>query len=193
MMAWLKASGLNRLIALSGALSALLLVWMNAVDMRNFQAALPHYAIPDFMAGGYDSAYLASLRLALGGAPDAAQTLRTMHMTADLILPVTLSVCLALVMLRFLSGSTLFGRVLRPAHVRALLVLPAVYAIVDYAENAASLLYFPPSEPSDLQIRWIETLLPWLTASKYMALAIIAVLLLRHMLLIRLSGKDTQS
>jgi hypothetical protein len=181
------------MMALSGGLSALLLLWMNVVDMRHFQAALPNFDIPDFMAGGYGSAYLASLRLALNGAPDAAQTLRTMHIMADLVLPLSLSVFIALVMLCFLEGSTLFGCVLQPQHIRGLLVLPAVYAIVDYAENAASLLYFPPSEPSDLQIRWIETVLPWLTASKFMVLAIIAVLLLRHVLLIRLSGKDTQS
>lgn len=184
---------INRLITFSGLGSAALIGWMNLVDAKQFHAHLPHYEIPDFMAGGYDAAYIINLREALTGSPEAGAVLRNMHLAADMVSPLVLGVFMALMIIRYLTGSKLFGRVLQRAHIMLLLLLPAGFVISDYAENITSLMYFPPSDPGEPLASKMASLLPWLTSFKFLFITVVALLLIRQFLMIRIANQAEKS
>lgn len=184
---------INRLITVTGLGSAALIGWMNLVDARQFHVHLPNYEIPDFMAGGYDVAYLVSLRQALTGSPEAADVLRHMHLAADMVSPLLLGVFMALMIIRHLTGSVLLGRVMQRTHILLLLLLPAGFVISDYAENITSLMFFPPSNPGEPLASQMAAILPWLTSFKFLFIAVVALLLIRQFLMIRIANRAEKS
>ena len=188
-----KSPLVNRLITVTGLASAALIGWMNLVDAEHFHALLPNFEIPDFMAGGYDVAYLVSMREALKGATEAADVIRHMHLTADMVSPLMLGLFMGLLILRHITGSVLFGRVMTSGHILLLLLLPAGFVVSDYAENIVSLMYFPPSEPSEPLASQLASVLPWLTSLKFLFIAIVALLMVRQFLMIRIANKAEKS
>jgi len=188
-----KSPLVNRLITATGLASATLIGWMNLVDAEQFHALLPNFEIPDFMAGGYDVAYLAALREALKGATEAADVIRHMHLTADLVSPLMLGLFMGLLIIRHITGSVLFGRVMQQSQIMLLLLLPAGFVVSDYAENIVSLMYFPPSEPTEPLESQLATVLPWLTSLKFLFIAIVALFMVRQFLMIRIANKAEKS
>ena len=188
-----KSPYINRSITVTGLVSAALIGWMNLVDAEHFHALLPNFEIPDFMAGGYDVAYLFSLREALKGATEAADVIRHLHLTADMVSPLMLGLFMGLLIIRHITGTVLFGRVMERGHILLLLFLPTGFIVSDYAENIVSLMYFPPSDPSEPLATQIAIVLPWLTSVKFLFIAIVALLMLRQFLMIRIARKTEKT
>ncbi len=185
---------LNRAIMGCGAVSALLFGRMFFFDAtafaQVFPQAGPQWSMPDFLFSGYDTVYLQNLRNALENAPEAAQAMRSMHLGADLLFPLVFGLFLGLLIVRYMTGAVLFGRVMTRRHVLVLLVLPLGYGISDYAENITSLLYFQPSQPSVTLQHQLSSVLPWCTGLKFMFITVIAIILLRPFLFHRFISKS---
>ena len=79
------------------------------------------------------------------------------------------------------------------SHILLLLLLPAGFVVSDYAENIVSLMYFPPSEPSEQFASQLASVLPWLTSLKFLFIAIVALLMVRQFLMIRIANKAEKS
>lgn len=161
----------------SGVFSAALLVWMNLGFAWSFSELTGGRAIPDLDIESTGQGLLA-LKMVLESKPDAAVLLRNMHLGPDLVLPATLGLFIVLLMRRVASGASLYGR---PAErlLPALIALPVVYVVVDYAENIVSLLLFPPASPAPGTAGLLAEALSWLTRLKFAALVIAGILVLR--------------
>ncbi|RKE86032.1 hypothetical protein [Rhizobium sp. AG855] len=161
----------------SGAVSALLLVWMNLGFVGAFAELTGGRAMPDLDIDSTAQS-LIDLKLLLEARPEAADMLRNMHLGPDLLLPAVLGLVLALLLRRVAPGARLYGR---PAErlLPALLTMPVVYVAADYAENIASILLFPPSLPEDATASLLATAIVWLTRLKFAALVISGILVLR--------------
>ncbi|MBA4799240.1 MAG: hypothetical protein H2043_17725 [Rhizobiales bacterium] len=161
----------------SGALSAALLGWMNLSFALPFTGLTGGRAIPDLDIESTGQGLLA-LRSLLETRPEAADLLRAMHLGPDLVLPAILGLFLVLLMRRVAIGAGLYGR---PAErlLPFLLALPIGYILVDYLENLASLMLFPPASPAPGTATLLAEALSWLTRLKFAALVISGILILR--------------
>lgn len=161
----------------SGAISAVLLGWMNLGFVSRFAELTGGRAMPDLDIESTGQGLLA-LKSVLEARPEAADLLRAMHLGPDLVLPAVLGLFLVLLMRRAVSGAGLYGR---PAErlLPALLALPTAYVVVDYAENVVSLMLFPPSVPTPETASLLAEALAWLTRLKFAALIISGILVLR--------------
>ncbi|MHA7969874.1 hypothetical protein [Rhizobium sp. CAU 1783] len=161
----------------SGALSAVLLAWLNLGFAATFRELTGGRPMPDL---DIDSSRegLAALKSMLEGRPEAAGLLRTLHLGPDLVLPAALGLFLFLLMRRVAKGANLYGR---PAErlLPALLALPLAYGAIDYAENVVALMLFPPSLPTPGAASLLAGALVWLTRLKFLALVVSGVLVLR--------------
>lgn len=161
----------------SGALSAVLLVWMNRSFASPFAELTGGRAMPDLDIESTGEGLL-TLKAVLETRPDAAELLRAMHFGPDLVLPAVLGLFLVLLMRRVAPGAGFYGR---PAArlLPALLAVPIAYVIVDYAENIASLMLFPPSLPLPDTANLLAEALAWLTRLKFATVVISGILILR--------------
>jgi hypothetical protein len=165
------------LIWMSGVFSAALLAWMNLGFASRFAELTGGRSLPDLDIESTGERLLA-LKGVLETRPEAAELLRSMHLGPDLFLPAVLGLFLVLLMRRVAPGSGLYGR---PAErlLPALLSLPIAYIVVDYAENIASFMLFPPSSPVPDTASILAEALAWLTRVKFAALVISGILVLR--------------
>jgi hypothetical protein len=161
----------------SGALSVLLLGWMNLGFVSRFADLTGGRAMPDLDIESTGEGLLA-LKAVLETRPEAAELLRAMHLGPDLFLPAVLGLFLVLLMRRVAPGAGLYGR---PAErlLPALLAVPIAYVMVDYAENIASLMLFPPSLPRPETANLLAEALAWLTRLKFATVVISGILILR--------------
>ncbi|MFN4205565.1 MAG: hypothetical protein ACK4HG_04165 [Agrobacterium albertimagni] len=161
----------------SGVLSAVLLVWMNLGFALPFAELTGGRAMPDLDIESTLQSLL-DLKAVLEARPEAAALLRGMHLGPDLLLPAILGLFLLLLMRRVAKGASLYGR---PAErlMPILMALPVAYALIDYAENAVSLMLFAPSTPSPDAATPLAQALVWLTRLKFVALVVSGILVLR--------------
>jgi hypothetical protein len=162
---------------LTGLISAGLLVVMNLRDAARFCELTHGRTMPDFDVGSTPESLLA-LRDFLASRPEAAETLRAMHLQADLVLPAALTLFLILAIRRLVPGAIVYGR---PAEklLPLLLVFPILYGLTDYVENAISLMLFPPAAPEPAFAALLANALGWATRLKFLAVTIAGVTVVR--------------
>lgn len=164
----------------TGLLSALLLAYMNLHDAKLFAALTMNRAMPDFnLQASPDSLLL--LRDDLASKPEAAAVLRSMHLYPDMLLPAVLTVFLVLIIRRLTPGAIVYRRAAETL-LPAFLVLPILYGLSDYVENAASLMLFPPASPAPGTLGTLADILFWATRIKYLAATIAGLVVLRLIL-----------
>lgn len=165
------------LLALSGAL----LGWMFFGLDPEFQRLSGAGGFLDARLAGYDADAVLALQAALSdpARADARDLVQLMYLGPDLVLPLVLTLSLCLRFRGHAPGAVLYGRRLDVRHARLLCLLPIAYGLVDYAENASFLLYFPPAAPGPTLSALIPVLLPWMSSVKLMFLAISVLLVLR--------------
>lgn len=165
---WLWATGL---------LAAVLLAYLNLHDARLFASLTMNRTIPDSDLQASPASLLA-LRDYLATRPEAADVLRSMHLYPDLLLPAVLTTFLALLIRRLTPGAVVFRR---PAEMLlpGFLVIPLVYGLADYVENAVSLMFFPPATPTTALAGTLAVLLFWATRVKFLAATVAALIILR--------------
>lgn len=113
----------------------------------------------------------------------AAVLLFWIYAGPDLIMPAVLAGLGMLLLKRFAPGGTLFRKPLTAANMRALLAVPLVYALADYAENALSIAYFCIPEPPAWIMENAPVALPWIASFKMAFFCITLLLTLRFVLL----------
>lgn len=165
------------LLALSGAL----LGWMFFGLDPEFQRLSGAGGFLDTRLAGYDTDAVLALQAALAdpARADARDLLQLMYLGPDMVLPFALTLSLCLMFRGHAAGAVLYGRRLDVRNARLLCLLPIAYGLVDYAENASFLLYFPPAAPGPTLSALIPVLLPWMSSVKLMVLAISVLLVLR--------------
>jgi len=167
------------LILLLAAVSAVCLatsVWFGL----QFQQASGGFRILDLAFGGYEAADVLALRDQLIH-PDqspAAGILFRLYIGPDLVMPACFGILYALLLQKFASGGRMYGRDVTPGVMRALMLLPLVYVLADYGENALGLFYYFRAASSD-EPGMIPKILPWLTATKFAFFFLNAILLVR--------------
>ena len=169
----------TRLILLLAAVGAVCLATSLWFGLQ-FQQASGGFRILDLAFGGYEAADVLALRDQLIR-PDqsaAGDILFRMYIGPDLVMPAILGILLALLLQKFASGGRMYGRDVTSGIMRSLLLLPLIYVLADYAENAFGLFYyFRPSLSTEPEI--IPKILPWLTATKFAFFFLSAILLVR--------------
>nr|WP_316652611.1 hypothetical protein [uncultured Gellertiella sp.] len=163
------------------AASITLLACMIVVTGPQFEA-LVHLQIPDFRLTGYERADVDAVMVALNGSPEAARLLRFLHLVPDMLLPAFYAGLCLMLLVRFSPGATVFHKPLSGFRWYLVLAVPVAYALFDYAENAVSLLLFPPATPTGDMARLLAGILPFLTRTKAMLFFIALILVLRFSL-----------
>lgn len=173
--------GTNKVILLLLALSGALLAWMFFGLDPEFQRLSGAGSFLDARLSGYETDAVLALQAALAdpARADARDLLQLMYLGPDLVLPLVLTLSLCLLFRGYAPGALLYGRRLEVRHARLLCLLPIAYGIVDYAENASFLLYFPPATPGPTLSALLPDLLPWMTRVKLLFLAVSVILVLR--------------
>ena len=164
----------------TGAVSAVLLAYMNLHSARLFATLTRDRALPDSDLQATPESLLL-LRDDLVSKPEAADVLRSMHLYPDMLLPAVLTVFLVLMIRRLAPGAIIYRRAAETL-LPALLVPPILYGLSDYFENAVSLLFFPPASPSTSLLGTLATLLFWATRIKFLAVTIAGIIVLRLIL-----------
>jgi hypothetical protein len=164
-------------IWLTGLASLALLVYMNVHHGPLFSRLALGRTIPDSDFSATPDSLL-SLRQMLETRPEAADTLYAMHLVPDMALPGLLAAFLFLLLRRLMAGATLYGR---PAEQLepVLLLLPVLYAVADYSENAASFLFFPPSTPSQASLATLSVAIYWATRLKFLFATVSVLVIIR--------------
>lgn len=145
-----------------------------------FEKASGGYHILDLAFGGYEAADAIALRdqLVRPEQSVAAGILFRMYIGPDLVMPACFGILFALLLQKFASGGRMYGKDVTPGVMRAILLLPLVYTLADYAENAFGLFYYFRALPSSGP-ETIPKILPWLTATKFAFFFLNAILLAR--------------
>ena len=181
---------LFRIRLLAGICLACLLLaaW---IAWRFVQAAngFPIWSLVFGTATPADIAFLRDMLL-LPERREAAVLLFWLYAGPDLILPACLAALGLVSMRRLAPGGTLFGRPVSGGLLTALLALPCIYVVADYAENALSLAYFSTVAPPRPVMEHAPVLLPWLGSVKMAFFLVSALTIMRFWLLRRLGESD---
>jgi hypothetical protein len=110
-----------------------------------------------------------------------------MYLGPELVFPLVLSGLLFCLLRLVGPGGTFFGRPIPPAVVALIFFLPIFYGVMDYSENIAGLLLFPPAAPSDGTVTLLSGLLPVIVRLKFLSLVVTIILLARFAILRYLS------
>ena len=167
------------------ALACLLVSWW--LGWRFYQASggYPIWLVPFGNVSPVDLHVLRDLVMQ----PDrtqAAVLLFWMYAGPDLILPAALAGLGMLLLKRVAPGGHLFRRPVTASNMKALLAVPLVYAVADYAENALSLAYFSVTAPSAWVLENAPVILPWIASFKMSFFCVTVILILRVLLMRRL-------
>ncbi|MFA7416344.1 MAG: hypothetical protein WC048_17885 [Rhizobium sp.] len=173
--------GSGKVIGLLLALCAGLLAWMYFGLDPEFQRLSGAGGFLDARLGGYDAEAVLAMGTALAdpARTEARELARFMYLGPDLVLPLAATLALCLLLRGFAPGAVLYGRRLEARHARLLCLLPLAYGVVDYAENAGFLLYFPPATPGAWLVLNLPDILPWISRIKFTLLAVSILLVLR--------------
>ncbi|AYG65280.1 MULTISPECIES: hypothetical protein [unclassified Rhizobium] len=174
-----NARSLQGLAAILAALSLALFAWIYAGFVRAFSAAAAGQQMLDARIGGYERDDVIAMLRYLKDHPDPAIILHSMYLGPELIFPLVLG-GLMFCLLRLIGPSGFFfGRPIPPGAKSVIFCLPIFYAVVDYAENIAGLLLYPPAMPSDSTVTLLSSVLPVIVRLKFLTLVVTVILLAR--------------
>lgn len=176
--------------ALLAVICVLLFAWTYFGFVLPFRAAAEGRDMLDARVAGYESDDVLAMLQYLRGHPDAAMIQHSLYLGPELVFPACLAAFLFLLMRRTEPGGFFFGRAIPPGAVAVISALPIFYGIVDYAENIAGLILFPPANPSDSIISLLSVALPILVRLKFALLVIIVIMLARFLAYRHLSRDD---
>lgn len=174
----------DRVILLAGAASAALFGWMQVGFRRPLGALLPAGTVlPDVAIGDHAFERVAAFFSVLAGNVEAVARFDGMLLGPELYFPLVFAAFLFLLLLRFIDGGRFFNRPVGGPVKAVVLFQPVLYALADYAENAAFYFLSGTATPDG---RLLE-LAPWLTALKFVGASLSVVFILRFALLRRLA------
>lgn len=169
----------------------LLFAWTYVGFVLPFRAAAEGRGMLDVRIAGYESDDVLAMLQYLRGHPDAAAIQHSLYLGPELVFPACLAAFLFVLMRRAEPGGFFFGRAIPPGAVAVVSALPIFYGIVDYAENIAGLMLFPPADPAAGTISLLSVALPILVRLKFALLVIIVIMLARFVAYRHLSRDDT--
>lgn len=174
-----NASSLQGLAAILAALSLALFAWIQAGFVRAFSDAAAGQQMLDARIGGYEREDVVAMLRYLRDHPDPAAILHSMYLGPELVFPLILGGLLFCLVRLIGPGGFFFGRPIPPGATTIIFCLPIFYTLVDYAENIAGLMLYPPAAPSDAMIPLLANLLPILVRLKFLTLVVTVILLAR--------------
>ncbi|MBB3608394.1 hypothetical protein [Rhizobium sp. BK602] len=178
---------LQGLTAVLAALSLALFAWIYAGFVTAFRNAAAGQEMLDARIGGYERDDVVAMLRYLRDHPDPAAILRAMYLGPELVFPLVLAGLLFCLLALLRPGGSFFGRTIGPVTVAVIFFLPVVYGIMDYAENIAGLILYPPATPSDATVETLAGLLPIIVRLKFLSLVVTIILLARFAILRYLS------
>ncbi|MFT4180588.1 MAG: hypothetical protein QM636_01590 [Rhizobium sp.] len=181
------------LTAVLAALSLALFAWIYAGFVTAFRNAAAGQEMLDARIGGYEREDVAAMLRYLRDHPDPAAILHAMYLGPELVFPLALAGLLFCLLRLVGPGDRFFGRPIGPATVAVIFCLPVFYGVMDYAENIAGLLLYPPATPSDATVATLSGLLPIIVRLKFLSLVITIILLARFAILRYLSPDGSPS
>ncbi|MGY5803860.1 hypothetical protein ACXHMN_21215 [Rhizobium sp. LEGMi12c] len=188
-----NARSLQGLAAILAALSLALFAWIQAGFVRAFSDTAAGQSMLDARIGGYESEDVIAMLRYLKDHPDPAAILHSMYLGPELIFPLVLGGLLFCLMRLVGPGGFFFGRPIPPGATAVIFCLPIFYTIVDYAENIAGLMLYPPAMPSDATVSLLASLLPIIVRLKFLTLVVTVILLARFAIFRYLSPDGTRS
>jgi hypothetical protein len=174
-----NASSLQGLAAILAALSLALFAWIQAGFVRAFSDAAAGQQMLDARIGGYEREDVVAMLRYLRDHPDPAAILHSMYLGPELVFPPILGGLLFCLVRLIGPGGFFFGRPIPPGATTIIFCLPIFYTLVDYAENIAGLMLYPPAAPSDAMISLLANLLPIIVRLKFLTLVVTVILLAR--------------
>ncbi|MBB5571550.1 MULTISPECIES: hypothetical protein [Rhizobium] len=183
---------LQGLTAILAALSLALFAWIYAGFVRAFRDAAAGEQMLDARIGGYERDDVIAMQRYLKDHPDPAAILHSMYLGPELIFPLVLAGLLFCLLRLVGPGGTFFKRPISPAVIALIFCLPVFYGVMDYAENIAGLLLYPPAAPSDATVTLLAGLLPIVVRLKFLSLVITIILLARFAILRYLSADGSK-
>ncbi|MFB2565473.1 hypothetical protein [Rhizobium sp. IMFF44] len=187
-----NARSLQGLAAILAALSLALFAWIQAGFVRAFSNAAAGQQMLDARIGGYERDDVIAMIRYLKDHPDPATILHSMYLGPELIFPLVLGGLLFCLMRLVGPGGFFFGRPIPPGATAVIFCLPIFYTLVDYAENIAGLMLYPPAMPSDATISLLAGLLPIIVRLKFLTLVVTVILLARFAIFRYLSPDGTR-
>jgi hypothetical protein len=179
------------LTAVLAVLCAAFFAWTYFGFVLPFRAAAAGRDMLDARIAGYESGDVLDMLEYLRGHPDPAAIQHALYLGPELFFPALLAALLFLLMQRAEPGGFFFGRAIPPGAVAVIFALPVLYGVVDYAENIAGLLLYPPAIPSDGTVSLLSVVLPILVRLKFALLVIIVIMLARFAAYGHLSHGDS--
>lgn len=174
-----NARSLQGLTAVLAALSLALFAWIYAGFVPAFSNAAAGQQMLDVRIGGYEQADVVAMLRYLKDHPDPAGILHSMYLGPELVFPLVLGGLLFCLLRLIGPGGFFFGRPMPPGATAVIFCLPVLYAIVDYAENIAGLMLYPPALPSDSTVTLLSSVLPIIVRLKFLTLVVTVILLAR--------------
>ncbi|NLS17999.1 hypothetical protein HGP16_15660 [Rhizobium sp. P40RR-XXII] len=174
-----SARSLQGLAAILAALSLALFAWIYAGFVRAFSEAATGQQMLDARIGGYERDDVIAMLGYLKDHPDPAEILHSMYLGPELIFPLVLGGLLFCLMRLIGPGGFFFGRPIPPGATAVIFCLPIFYTVVDYAENIAGLMLYPPATPSDSTVALLASVLPVIVRLKFLTLVVTVILLAR--------------
>ena len=170
---------LQGLTAILAALCLALFAWIQAGFVTAFSNAAAGQRMLDVRIEGYEQADVVAMLRYLKGHPEPAMILHSMYLGPELVFPLMLAGLLFCLMRLAGPGGFFFGRAMPPGATTVIFCLPVFYGIVDYAENIAGLMLYPPAMPSDSTVTLLSSALPIIVRLKFLTLVVIVILLAR--------------
>ncbi|MGY5806789.1 hypothetical protein ACXHXG_03675 [Rhizobium sp. LEGMi198b] len=183
---------LQGLTAILAALSLALFAWIYAGFVRAFSDAAAGEQMLDARIGGYERDDVIAMLRYLKDHPDPAAILHSMYLGPELIFPLVLGGLLFCLLRLVRPSGIFFGRPIPPGAVSLIFSLPVFYGVMDYAENIAGLLLYPPATPSDGTVTLLSGLLPVVVRLKFLTLVVTIILLARFAILRYLSADGSK-
>lgn len=168
-----------------------LLLHMGLVILPLFKE-LTRLTVPDARLAGYEAAHVSAVLEALRHSPEAAALLRGLHLIPDMIFPAAYTLLALMLLRRFAPRVTVFHKPLAGYRLWIVFATPVLYAVCDYAENAISLMLFPPAMPTPETIERLTGLLPLATRAKAMFFFITLIFMLRFSLFAEKPAKSDE-
>ncbi|WP_267552865.1 hypothetical protein [Rhizobium rhizogenes] len=174
-----NARSLQGLAAILAALCLALFAWIQAGFVAAFSNAAAGQRMLDVRIEGYEQADVIAMLGYLKDHPDPAMILHSMYLGPELVFPLMLAGLLFCLLRLIGPGGFFFGRPIPPGATIFIFCLPILYGIVDYAENIAGLMLYPPAMPSDATVTLLSSALPIIVRLKFLTLIVIVILLAR--------------
>lgn len=170
---------LQGLTAILAALCLALFAWTYTGFVTAFGNAAAGQQMLDARIGGYERDDVIAMLRYLKDHPDPANILHSMYLGPELVFPLMLAGLLFCLLRLIGPGGFFFGRPMPPGAATVIFGLPVFYAVVDYAENIAGLMLYPPAMPSDSTVTLLSSVLPIIVRLKFLTLVVTVILLAR--------------